>query len=198
MILVFLKSLEDSSQLCNLYSHCVKELKLTGDYSDLLRMSVTYCMSALDKLIHDLVVFGMVEIYSGRRPPTDKYLNEQISVQGHMNLNNATVPPAVIVFEGIVQQKISYQSFLDPQKLVDALSLIWAEPHKWQAISLAMGRDKSRIVTELKNIYKRRNSIVHEADIDPSTNKKMPIQLSDAERIEKFIKDLGQTIHALI
>lgn len=198
MIQEFLKSLEDSSQLCSLYSHCVEELKLPGEYSDLLRMSVTYCMSSLDKLIHDLVVFGMVEIYAGRRPPTSKYLNESISVQGHLELNSATVPPAEIVFSGIVKQKISHLSFLDPNKLVDALSLIWTETHKWQAISNAMGRDQSLVVTELRNIYKRRNSIVHEADIDPSTNGKMPIELTDAERIERFIKDLGVTIHSLI
>jgi hypothetical protein len=161
-------------------------------------MGFVYCLSALDKLIHDIVVHEMVEIYAGRRPPTPKYLSEDITIDNHMALFGSMVPPPEIVFEGIVRVKLSHQSFLDPNKLSDALSLIWIENHKCQKIAVKMGRDKKLVTTELRNLYKRRNAIVHEADKDPSTDCKMPIQPTDAERAELFIRDLGETIFSLI
>jgi hypothetical protein len=121
-----------------------------------------------------------------------------VSIQNHIDLNNASVPPAEILFEGIVRQKISHLSFLDPKKMAEALSLVWNESHKWQAISNVMGRDQNDVKTELSNIYRRRNAIVHEADKDPVSNTKMPLLATDAERIENFIRDLGDAIYGLV
>lgn len=194
----FESSLDDSAHLRGLYRHCAEELGLPGNYCDLLRMSVTYSMSALDKLIHDLVVYGMVETYVGRRQATSKFQSEGVSIQNHIDLNNASVPPAEILFESIVRQKISHLSFLDPSKMADALSLVWNENHRWQKIADAMQREQGEVKTELRNIYKRRNAIVHEADMDPVTNSKMPLIEADAERIERFIRDLGTAIYQLV
>lgn len=194
----FESSLDDSVHLRSLYKHCVENLGLPGEYCDLLRMSVAYSMSALDKLIHDLVVYGMVETYIGRRPATGKFLSEGLSIQNHIDLKNASVPPAEILFESIVRQKISHLSFLDPIKMADALSLVWSENHRWQKIADVMQREQSDVKTELRNIYKRRNAIVHESDKDPVTNAKMPLVEADAERIEQFIRDLGTTIYRLV
>ncbi len=97
----FEESLNDSRQLRYLYKHCVEDLNLPGSYCDLLRMSVTYSMSALDKLIHDLVVYGMVETYTGRRVATIKFQSEGVSIQNHIDLNNASVPPAETLFGSI-------------------------------------------------------------------------------------------------
>ena len=194
----FEASLDDSKQLRHLYKHCTVDLNLPGSYCDLLRMSVTYSMSALDKLIHDLVIYGMLETYAGRRQATKKFQLEGVSIQNHIDLSSATVPPAEILFEGIVRQKTSHLSFLDPDKMADALSLVWDEDHRWQEISNAMGRSQRDVKTELRNIYKRRNAIVHEADKDPVTNTKMPLLLEDSERIEFFIRDLGAAIYGLV
>ncbi len=82
--------------------------------------------------------------------------------------------------------------------MAEALSLVWNESHKWQAISNVMGRDQNDVKTELSNIYRRRNAIVHEADKDPVSNTKMPLLAADAERIENFIRDLGTAIYGLV
>lgn len=198
MILEFRKSIADTKQLRLLYKHLVEELNLPGDYSDLLRMNVVYCMSGLDKLIHDIVIHEMVEIFSGRRPPTPKYLAESISLENHGNLITSSIPPPELVFEGIVRRKLGYQSFMDPNKLVEALSLVWLENHKWQAISDYMRRDKGQVTTELRNIFQRRNAIVHEADKAPLTSEKLEILTSDSERVEQFVSDLGESIFHLV
>lgn len=199
MLQEFKKSIDDCRQLGLLHNHCAEELKLPGDHSDLLRMGVVYCMSALDKLIHDIVIYGMVEVFAGRRQPTPKYLSEGVTLGNHLELISSSFPPPEVIFEGIVRQKLGYQSFLDPNKLSDALSLVWLENHKWQRISAAMGRNGHQVVvTELRNIYQRRNAIVHETDKDPSNNEKMPLLASDSERIQDFILELGEEIYKLI
>ncbi|PSR17827.1 hypothetical protein C8255_10600 [filamentous cyanobacterium CCP3] len=198
MIESFRSSLADAKQLLSLYEHCILGLKLPGDYSDLLRMSFVYCLSALDKLIHDIIVHEMVEIYTGRRPPTPKYQAETISLDNHVVLGFSTVPPPEILFEGIIRAKLGHLSFMDPDKLSEGLSLVWLQKHKWQVIADTMERDKNQVRTELRNLFKRRNAIVHETDRDPSTNQKLPIQLVDAERGQRFIEKLGETIFQLI
>lgn len=198
MIQTFRDSLSDSEKLRALYHHCVSELRLPGEYGDLLRMGFIYCLSALDKLVHDMVAHYMVEIFAGRRPPTPKYLAETISMEDHVLLASSVLPPPEIVFEGIVRAKLAHQSFMDPDKLVDALSLIWPETHKWQTIAIAIGRDRAQVVTELRNLFKRRNAIVHETDRDPNTAQKMPILPVDAERAEMFVRSIGETIYRLV
>lgn len=198
MIQAFRDSLSDSGNLRALYQYCTDDLRLPGDYDDLLRMGFIYCLSAFDKLMHDIVTHHMVETFAGRRAPTPKYLSETISLDDRAALAIGGMPPPEIVFEGIVRGKLAHQSFMDPEKLVDALSLVWAEKHKWQAIANAMGRDRTQTVTELRNLYKRRNAIVHETDRDPNTDKKMPILPNDSERAEVFIRSLGESIYHLI
>lgn len=198
MIQAFRNSISDSANLRALYHHCVHDLKLPGEYGDLLRMAFIYCMSALDKLVHDIVTHHMVEIFAGRRVPTPKYLAETISLENQAALVSSGMPPPEMLFEGIVRAKLAHQSFMDPDRLVDALSLIWTESHKWQVIATEMDRDRAQTVTELRNLYKRRNAIVHETDRDPSTAYKMPILPSDAERAEGFVRSLGETIFRLV
>ena len=197
-IQMFDESIKDSMRLRALYNHCVNNLYLPGDYGDLLRMSLIYCMSALDKLVHDLVVHNMVEIFANRRVATTKYKSETINLEHHLALASAVLPPPEIVFEGIVKSKIAHLSFMDPPKLVDALALIWNEEHKWQAIAIEMDSNRESVITELKNLYRRRNLIVHEIDWDPASGSKMDILPDDAERAENFIKMLGEAIDRLI
>lgn len=83
MINKFRNSLDDAGNLRSLFDHCVF-LRLPGDYTDLLRMSFIYCLSALDKLVHDIILHEMVEIYSGRRAPTQKYQAENLTFENHV------------------------------------------------------------------------------------------------------------------
>lgn len=198
MIHEFRKCIGDSGRLRSLHRHCIENLQLPGEYDDLLRMSVVYSMSALDRLIHDIVIKNMVEIFVGRRRPTAKYLAEGISLEDHVTLISSSVPPPEIIFEGVVRRKLSHLSFMDPSKMADALSLVWAEEHKWQTISNSIGRNQQQVKTELRNIFQRRNAIVHEADKDVITNAKLALLPSDAERIENFLSDLGEAIYALV
>ena len=198
MINSFRESLSDADRLRLLYEHCVDQLQLPRDYSDLLRMSFVYCLSALDKLMHDIILHEMVEVYIGRRSQTPKYLDEALTIRQHLDLSIATTSPAAIIFGDIVRVKLSRMTFMDPDKITDGLSLVWGESHKWQVIAKELGRDEAQVKIELRNLFKRRNAIVHETDRSPVSGEKLPIEPSDAERVQKFISAIGETIYRLV
>ena len=58
------------STIRKLYDYLDNIVKPPYDYSDLLRWQWAQSVSALDKLIHDLIRIGMVQTYQGLRTPT--------------------------------------------------------------------------------------------------------------------------------
>lgn len=191
---LYAKNINDSSQLLALFEYSSKNLP-GMDFDDLLRAHLVYSVSAFDKLIHDLIKKGMVEIFTNNRPATPKYLNEGISLEMHNKIAGATIPPGEYYFENEVVRKLSFLSFQDPDKVADGLSFIWLESHKWQHIADNMGVDQHTAKTTLKTIVARRNQIVHEADIDIATGQKYFIDKTETETACNFILSCGQAIY---
>jgi hypothetical protein len=167
-------------------------------YDDLLRSQLVYAVSALDKLLHDLIRIGMVQTFTGIRQPTAKYLTESISLELHGNLVLASVPPKEYLFEQAIFLKLNTMSFQEPTKIADGLSYIWDETHKWQKIAAAMTMAQDAAKTELKLIVDKRNAIVHEADIDPMTSAKRPLTEAECIRATDFVSHCGVVIAQLV
>ena len=167
-------------------------------FDDLLRFQIVYSVSALDKLIHDIIRIGMIQIFTGKRPATSKYLSEKISMGAYVNLSLATIPPKEYYFEQEIINKLSIVAYQSPDKIADGLSYIWDEEHKWQRIATAMGMKEDKVRTQLKLIVDRRNKIAHEADIDITSGGKFPISKSDCEPIISFIERCSQEIVKLV
>ena len=51
------------------------------DLSDILRAQYVMLVSALDHFIHELVRFGMIEIYNGKRRVTKKFKDSIIFIE---------------------------------------------------------------------------------------------------------------------
>lgn len=191
---LFEHNIGESSRLIALFDYADQHFK-NMDFSDLLRAHIVYSVSAFDKLIHDFIIIGMIEIFLGKRNPTPKYLAEGISLQIHNKILEATIPPKEYYFEREIRKKLSYLSFVDPSKIADGLSLIWEEKHKWQKIALILNEDQDIIKKKLKTIAIRRNQIVHEADIDISSGKKYPINKYETQDVANFIINCGKAIY---
>ena len=192
---IFDNNIKSIKELSDLYDFLTGTLKVPFNFDDILRSKIVYGVSAFDKLMHDLVRVGMVETFSGRRLPTDKYLTYQISLESHVQITSATIPPKEYWFENSIVQKHKLLAFQDPFKVADALSLIWNEKHKWQTISGTLGMIEKDVTTRLKTIVDRRNIIVHEADINPATGIKFPITKTEAEESVGFLYNIGTTIY---
>ena len=140
----------------------------------------------------------MVGIFENQRPATGKYLSETVAIQHLPGLAVGTAPPPPVRFEEIVREKLSKLSFQDPTKIADGLSYIWNENQKWQQIALGLGMTDEDAKRKQRLIVTRRNAIVHEADLDPVTNKKQVITQAEATDISNFLLAVGNRICDLV
>jgi hypothetical protein len=197
-VALFESNIIAARQLEGLHGALTKTIAAPLSYDDLLRSQIVYAVSAFDKLIHDLVRLGMVETFSGVRQATAKYLAETVSIEMHAKLVAATMPPKEIIFEQELFRKHKTLSFQDPEKVADALAYIWPEQHKWQKIALAMGVSQDYATKRLRLIVDRRNAIVHEADLDPVSATKLPINAVESRDITDFLQSCALAIASLV
>lgn len=195
---IFQRNILQANELGLLFDTLSGLVPLHDRLDDLLRSQLVNCVSAFDKLMHDLVRIGMVHTFVNQRSPTAKYLNEAIAIQHLPALSSNAVPPAAVRFGEIVREKHSKLSFQDPDKVADGLSYIWDEGQKWQKISLGLGISESAARVKLKLIVTRRNAIVHEADLDPVNSQKQAITRAEATDISNYLLLLGNRICDLV
>ncbi|MFZ2449965.1 MAG: HEPN domain-containing protein [Methylovulum miyakonense] len=185
-----------------LYHHLTGDLKLPNDLSDILRSQLVYAVSALDKLIHELVKTGMLQAFMNKRTKTAKFNSFSISLETYNNIQQTSqqqtdtlqLETPEYFFEQEIIVKHKYLAFQEPEKIADALSFIWEEKQKWQKIALAFNRPDDVVKKELKSIVSRRNQIVHEADINVQTNLRNEIDEEDVKAAIEFISKLGENI----
>lgn len=193
----FLTIIADTRNSETLYTYLANVVKPPYDYSDLLRWQWAQAVSALDKLIHDVVRVGMVQIYSGQRNSTRKFATFSIDMECYEEIRSNNLL-ASNIFERQVTLKLGFLSFQDPDKIADALSYIWDESHKWKVISSELGLTEQFVKTKLKNISIRRNQIVHEGDYSNILLQRQPIEYNDVMDVINFIELIGKTIYELI
>jgi hypothetical protein len=194
----FSEGISQARTLSVLYDFLKGSVGSPYSYEDVLRSQIVYAVSAFDKLMHDMIRAGMVDIYIGTKPPTPKYLGEGITLHFHSSLVTATIPPKEYLFEQEVIAKLRILSFQEPTKVADGLSFIWNEKNKWQKIASQMGWDVDDAKKKLKLIATRRNAIVHESDIDPVSGMKNAITRPECDEITNFLELCGKSIVALI
>jgi hypothetical protein len=197
-LVTFQKNINAARELTALYDYLTTALVSPLSFEDILRFQVVYSVSAFDKLMHDLIRIGMVGTFTGARSATARYQSEAISMQLHGELVGATVPPREYLFEQEIIRKFRVQSYQEPSKVADGLSLIWEENHKWRKIGDKMGLNPDAARTKLRLITTRRNAIVHEADIDPISQMQNTITRTECEDITDFLETCGNAITDLV
>lgn len=191
---IFRQLIEETQYVDLLYSY-VQSKGIPVDVSDLLRWQLVQIVSALDKLVHDLVRIGMLEEFQGVREKTDKYKTFPLGLNNYEDIMASPVCAITVVEQKIVLAN-GHKAFQDPDKIADALSYIWNEPHKWKALSIEMGMDENDCKKTLRNIVIRRNQIVHEGDYPYliSSGKQVIIE-EDVKDIKSYILKLGEVIY---
>lgn len=196
---VFQELMKQTQLSDGLYSY-LDEKRVPIDATDLLRWEWVLAVSSLDKFVHDVVRIGMVQQYLSQRPLTDKYKSFRIDMSKYNDLSTSPAPQ--IDFENEIIRQHSFLAFQSPDKIADALSFIWSEPHKWDVLSRSMATPISSkdLKTKLNNIVVRRNQIVHEGDCFSSNLPLQQQQLSksDVSDVISFITELVNAIHANI
>jgi len=167
------------------------------DASDLLRSQIVMIMSAVDHYVHEIARIGMLEIFDGRRSPTDSFLKFQVSMVTLQQIS-ASAGSSRILLENEIREKHSYLSFQHPDKIADAIRLFYPNP-LWPDVATSLSVPVNDVKTRLKLIVERRNKIAHEADMDPSfPGARWPITKQDVQSTIDFIEKVGGSIHTII
>jgi len=194
---LFNQIIDDTNNAKVIYEYLDSVVHPPFDYSDLLRWQWAQAVSALDKLIHDLVRIGMIETFTQKRNRTSKFNTFLIDVNTYYQIMQSP-SEATMIFEQKIISKNGFLAFQDPDKIGDALSYIWDETHKWQMIALKLGMEEKTVKIELKNIVIRRNQIVHEGDYSDSIFDRQDIYQEDVAYVLEFVKKLGCAIYDLV
>lgn len=187
---LFLSAFDGTKTIMAIYDYLAHEVHAPMDYSDLLRWQWIQTVSALDKFIHDIIRSGMLQMYTGHRNSTNKYLTFTIDLKTHLQIIQDP-SSALDIFERQVLLKNGYQAFQDSEKISDALSYIWDEKNKWKVISNNIGMSEIDVKTQLRNISIRRNQMVHESDYPGNLMQRQTIAKDDVIAVVDFIKKIG-------
>ena len=200
----FDQSIQSVREQSNLYNYLVNSMHLPLIYSsEILRSQLVCAVSAMDRFFHEIVRIGFIESYKGIRKPTEKFKNWQFSNERVLQIvkySDPTYVPTSIqetpdyLIEQDVIQKLSTVAYQHPDKIKDALSYVWLENHKMQTIATGMGMThpggQQLLEQKLKMICERRNQVVHEGDIEPTSRTRRAINQPDVidniDFIEKF------------
>jgi len=160
------------------------------DISEILRAEYVLLVSAFDYYIHDIVREGMLKIFDGKYRSNKDFDRFTISlkiVNILLSTNDNQLRRQLLDNEiRKINSKHSYQS---PSNVERALSII-SFKSVWKRISRDMKMSQEDIVKELGLIVHRRNKIAHEADIDPVTNEKTPIDKQTIKDVRDFLMNL--------
>lgn len=196
----------------SIYNYLVNNLHLTSEYtSEILRSQLVCAVSAMDRFFHEVARLGFLESYKGIRIKTAKFnswqFSNEIMIQIVQYSDSNYVPtsgqdtPEFLIEQDVIN-KLSIIAYQHPDKIKDALNLIWNEVHKMQTIATAMGLvpvgGQQMLEQKLKLICERRNQIVHEADIEPTTRTRRSINQADVNDNVDFIEKFCNATYGLI
>jgi hypothetical protein len=191
---------------------------------EILRSEIVHGVSCLDTYIHELVQSEIVEIYCGNRPKPKKYEDITISLDSfsgfllnfyqdleisyglEISVENLkkflTERTRQRWLENEIAKTHRNKTFQGSRQIEAAIQLI-SDVKLWQRVGEKLNMSPSDVKDQLDVVVRRRNQIVHEADIDTSllltfgTREKYPINRSDVDKSLEFIEDFSVAVSEL-
>jgi hypothetical protein len=192
----------------------IDRVHFSHDYlSELLRSVVVAAISSLDRYLHDLVVHHSWKLLSkaDEDVPTElKKLSIPVSVAKRaiqQLKKDAKARPGHIVKKAIQERLHREYTFQKPDDVLKASKMLGLEDFWTKVASKMPGTPKKEdVVATLRTIAKRRNEIVHEADLVLKTKAReitlRDITRADAENwinwMEEFVTAIDQVADASI
>ena len=176
-----------------------------SELSDLLRIQLVNAVSAFDKFLHDLVRIGVVSQLKGDMDMEKKTLSAiQIDAGTYIRLTELSASASASdqlelhkLLENRVELVLKTMSFQSPEKIKDALSYIWSEPHKWNKLATEMSLSENELRDSICLYVDRRNQIVHEGDFDTFSMLRRSIEPKHVENCVDLYYALGKQVAIL-
>jgi hypothetical protein len=145
-----------------------------------LRAALTMMVSTIDTTAHELIVTSIMRKMSNNELPFD-ITKQTISLQC-LSITNVSQRTAAI--EADLRRQYSKETFQSSRQLETALANIGINKI-WSRLAARLGKTPEQIKLELDLMVRRRNQIVHEADLD-GFHCLHPITISTIENLFAF------------
>lgn len=198
-ITTFQHAISRSVEMISLYDALVALRRNQPENDDALRSAYFQVVSSFDFLAHEIAA-----------------IEGRFRFESSLQTRNLSLPMEIITITDVVDRvnaaeiKIrhvnSFKAFVDPGKLAEMLSCYCEQPWEKIADAYNLPRDENdkktaeELKTRLKNIWKRRNQIAHEADVNPTMAgiSLWPITKEDTQLTVEFIRELGECLPTVI
>jgi hypothetical protein len=191
-VATFEHALDRSRQMVTLFDALSALRPREAANDDALRSAYILAVSSLDFLAHELAAVEANHRFSSN------LLTRNIQLPMDV-ITSAEFETRVAAAENHIRQANSYKAFVDPAKLAELLSCYCHKPWEKLAALINSGLPENEkkscdhIKGQLKSVWKRRNQIAHEADINPTLGgvSLWPIDKADTELTINFIGSIG-------
>jgi len=190
-------AIERSRQMITLFDALNALRPNAAANDDALRSAYFLAVSSFDFFVHELAAIeAKFRFSTGIATRNIKLPMEIMTIQDQDDRVSAA--------ERCVRESNSYKAFVDPAKLGELLSCYCEKP--WNRLcelvnaGAAGARPAEDIKGQLKSIWKRRNQIAHEADVNPflAGVSLWPIDKNDTIITIDFIAKLGAGVPVVI
>lgn len=192
----FRENLGLARQMLDTATALTAQLTDAADLSDLRRAALVQGVSAFDHFVHEEVRVRMLALQrqSGSSWPQG-FQRFQVSMG---SLERALNQQDVSWLDDEIRQQHGHRSFQHPNKVADAVRCV-SDVQLWNAVGVWMGTDANTVKTQLAVIVERRNSIVHQADLDPTPPRsRYPISDWLVRNALAFLDDTAEALTAVV
>lgn len=166
------------------------------DLEDLLRSQVVMSVSALDLLIHRIVLTGMISVAIGARPVPAQFRKFRPRLDSVLYGPTTPEPFAWLAID--IREQHALRAFQSTDRISEAIRLIY-DGALWPAVAIRLRMPENDMKNLLNLIVQRRNQIVHEFDANPTMlGSRWPINRSITRGNVTFIAKLGRSIVAVV
>ena len=168
------------------------------DLSDILRAEYVLIVSAFDCYVHDVVLQGMTNMFSGSKSDSRAY-NEFCLPMSAVKQLLVSTDSAIreSIFNASVKKLLAKDSYQSPKSVEYAMNLINLK-NVWHKVGLKLSMPSKDMVLKLGLSIQRRNKIAHEADIhDLVSMDKTPIDRSDVDDTFAFLDQIVTAIEEI-
>lgn len=179
---------------------CIQNFDVTGHAFSLRHVWVVV-VSSFDLYVTELISETGLRLID-RTPPnlTPSLRQLQVPLEKLLEFDSLSPTDKLLFYKNHLYSAVQYKSFYRPEKLSEALGLIWTFPakEKWARILARMkstGRHTAKteqdVRDELTLISDRRDLIAHSMDEHPGAAAQNPVVRDDAVQVVTFIEDLA-------
>ena len=193
----FLHAMARAREMINLFDALSALRPGNSANDDALRAAYFQAVSSFDFFAHEIAAVEARHRLSTATPTRKIQLPMEI-------LTAASAAERETSAENHIRSTNSYKAFVDPGKLAELLTCYCEEP--WEKIcqrvvethGLAVSAEELK--AQLKSIWKRRNKIAHEADINPTLAgvSLWPIDKADTESTIEFLTKIATELPTVI